>query len=116
METLTQMQCVPCRGNEPQATPAEIAAWKPQITGWELIADEEINKLRRTFRFKNFAEALAFVNRVGARAEEQDHHPLIEFTWGRVTITWWTHAIKGLHRNDFIMAAVTDQVLEQTSA
>ncbi len=75
-----------------------------------------MNKLRRTFRFKNFAEALAFVNRVGARAEEQDHHPAIKFTWGRATVTWWTHAINGLHRNDFIMAAITDEVQTEFEA
>ena len=116
METLTLMQCVPCRGDEPRATPTDIAAWQPQITGWELVEEDGVNKLRRTFRFKNFAEALAFVDEVGARAEERGHHPVIEFTWGRATVTWWTHAIKGLHRNDFIMAAVTDEVLKKPEA
>ncbi len=107
---LINMKCVACRGDEPQATEAEIAAWKPEVPDWEIVERDGINRLERTFRFKNFAEALAFVNRVGALAEAEDHHPLIAFTWGRVTVTWWTHKIKGLHRNDFIMAAKTDQV------
>jgi len=62
------------------------------------------------FSFKNFVEALAFTNSVGALAEEQGHHPDLLTEWGRVTVTWWSHKIKGLHRNDFIVAARTDQI------
>ncbi len=71
---------------------------------------EGIERLERVFKFRNFAEALAFSNKVGEIAEEEDHHPAILTEWGRVTVTWWTHKIKGLHRNDFIMAAKTDRV------
>lgn len=111
-EQLTAMKCVACRGGEPQATQQEIAAWKPQIPEWELIEQDGINRLQRSFKFKDFQQTLDFVNRVGRLAEQEDHHPLIEFTWGRATITWWTHKIKGLHRNDFIMAAKTDGVYQ----
>lgn len=69
-------------------------------------------RLERVFKFNDFAAALAFTNKVGALAEEQDHHPLIITEWGRVTIQWWTHVIKGLHRNDFIMAARVDLLAE----
>jgi 4a-hydroxytetrahydrobiopterin dehydratase len=117
MTDLTQMKCVACRGDEPLATDDEIAAWKPQVQDWELVDGEAVKKLRRTFKLKDFAQALELVNRVGVLAEAEDHHPLIEFTWGKVTVTWWTHKIHGLHRNDFIMAAKTDEAYEaQTSA
>jgi 4a-hydroxytetrahydrobiopterin dehydratase len=68
-----------------------------------------IKRLERTFKFKNFVQALEFTNQVGGLAEEEGHHPALLTEWGRVTVTWWTHKIKGLHRNDFIMAAKTDK-------
>ncbi len=108
-DRLTDMKCVACRGGEPQATEQEIAAWKPQVADWEIVERDRVKRLERTFKFKDFQQALDFVNRVGQLAEADDHHPLIEFTWGRATISWWTHKIKGLHRNDFIMAAKTDE-------
>jgi 4a-hydroxytetrahydrobiopterin dehydratase len=108
-DSLVGMKCVACKGEEPKATEQDIASWKPQVPEWEIIEDSEVKKLRRTFKFKDFAQALAFVNRVGALAEAEDHHPLIEFTWGKATVIWWTHKIGGLHRNDFIMAAKTDE-------
>ncbi|MBI3740755.1 MAG: 4a-hydroxytetrahydrobiopterin dehydratase, partial [Chloroflexi bacterium] len=69
-----------------------------------------IKRLERVFKFKNFADALAFTNKIGAMAEEEGHHPVIITDWGRVTVTWWTHKIKGLHQNDFIAAAKTDRL------
>ncbi len=71
---------------------------------------EGIDRLERVFKFQNFAKALAFTDKVGKIAEEEGHHPAILTEWGRVTVTWWTHKIKGLHRNDFIMAAKTGRV------
>jgi 4a-hydroxytetrahydrobiopterin dehydratase len=73
-----------------------------------LIERDGIPRLERVFKFKNFAQALAFTNQVGALAEAEDHHPAILTEWGKVTVSWWTHKIKGLHQNDFIMAARTD--------
>lgn len=69
-----------------------------------------IKRLERTFKFGNFADALAFTNEVGAAAEAEGHHPVLELTWGRATVTWYTHKIKGLHQNDFIMAVKTDEL------
>jgi 4a-hydroxytetrahydrobiopterin dehydratase len=66
-------------------------------------------RLQRAFKFKNYAQSVEFANKIAAIAEEEDHHPLIVLEWGRVTIQWWTHVVKGLHKNDFIMAAKTDQ-------
>jgi 4a-hydroxytetrahydrobiopterin dehydratase len=84
---------------------------KPEIPQWSVVERDGIARLERVFRFANFAEALAFTNRVGALAEAAGHHPAITTEWGRVTVGWWTHAIAGLHRNDFVMAAKTDQLV-----
>jgi 4a-hydroxytetrahydrobiopterin dehydratase len=83
--------------------------------GWQLLEREGIARLERVFHFPSFADALAFTNRVAALAEAEGHHPALLTEWGRVTVTWWTHKIRGLHRNDFIMAAKTD-VLATASA
>jgi 4a-hydroxytetrahydrobiopterin dehydratase len=108
MSDLTQFKCVPCRGGEPTVTKAEMAELLPQVSEWQIVEREDIRRLERVFKFKNFVQALAFTNRVGELAESERHHPAILTEWGQVTITWWTHKIRGLHRNDFIMAAKTD--------
>lgn len=110
MTSLAQFHCVPCRGGEPTLTDQEIARFKPEAPEWVVIEKEGILRLERTFKFKNFVQALEFTNRVGELAEEQGHHPALLTEWGKVTVTWWTHKIKGLHRNDFIMAAKTDKL------
>jgi len=110
MTELSSLKCVPCRGGEPTVTEEELAVYRPQVPEWQIREQDGISRLERKYKFKNFREALEFTNRVGELAEEQDHHPLIQTEWGRVTVTWWTHAIKGLHRNDFIMAAKTDDL------
>jgi 4a-hydroxytetrahydrobiopterin dehydratase len=107
---LTQFKCIPCRGGEPTVTPAEIAEISPQVPDWQIVDRDDIKRLERSFKFKTFAQALAFTNKVGALAEEEGHHPALLTEWGKVTVTWWTHKIRGLHRNDFIMAAKTDQL------
>lgn len=92
-------------------TVAEIEELRPQVPDWELVVRDGIPRLERVLRFANFAEALAFTNRVGVLAEAQGHHPALLTEWGRVTVTWWTHKIHGLHRNDFVMAAKTDSLV-----
>ena len=89
----------------------EIASALQGLDGWEVVEAEGIFQLRKSYAFKNFAEALRFTNQVGELAESANHHPEILTEWGKVTITWWTHAIGGLHKNDFIMAAKTDKLL-----
>ena len=108
MEALEQMKCVACRGGEPTVTDEEIAELLPQVPEWRIVERDGIKRLERVFRFRDFAQALAFTNKVGELAEAEGHHPAILTEWGKVTVTWWTHKIKGLHRNDFIMAAKTD--------
>ena len=119
MAELTQMKCEACRVGAPRVTDAETAEFRQQVPQWTIVERESIQRLERIFKFKDFVEALAFTNRVGEIAEEEGHHPALLTEWGRVTVTWWTHKIKGLHRNDFIMAAKTDQVytaFEQVSS
>jgi 4a-hydroxytetrahydrobiopterin dehydratase len=108
MKTLSAERCVACRRDSPRVTEAEIAEFRREIPNWELLERDGIARLQRQFPFPNFAEALAFTNRVGALSEEEGHHPALLTEWGRVTVTWWTHKIRGLHRNDFVMAAKTD--------
>jgi 4a-hydroxytetrahydrobiopterin dehydratase len=110
MDDLSNMQCVACRKGEPTVTEAEMAALRPQIPDWQVVERDGIPRLERVFSFPNFAQALAFTDRVGALAEAEGHHPALLTEWGRVTVTWWTHKIGGLHRNDFIMAAKTDRL------
>jgi len=110
MGVLTEMKCVPCRGGEPTVTEAEIAELHPQVAQWQIVERNGIKRLERVFKFRNFVQALAFTNKVGDLAEEEGHHPALLTEWGKVTVTWWTHKIKGLHRNDFIMAAKTDEL------
>jgi 4a-hydroxytetrahydrobiopterin dehydratase len=105
---LAGMKCVACRRGEPTVTDDEIAEFKPQVPDWEIVDIDGVQRLQRIFKFPNFVEALAFTNRVGALAEDEGHHPAILTEWGKVTVSWWTHKIGGLHKNDFVMAAKTD--------
>lgn len=105
---LTQMKCVPCSGDTPTLTVREIAELKPKVPKWSVVKRSGTKRLERVFKFKDFAEALAFTDNVWEIAKSEDHHPAILTEYGRVTVTWWTHAINGLSRNDFIMAAKTD--------
>lgn len=110
MSNLTQQKCEACRGDSPKVTEAEIAELRPEIPDWSLQERDGIPRLERVFGFKNFVEALVFTNKVGELAESEGHHPAILTEWGRVTVAWWTHKLRGLHRNDFIMSAKTDRI------
>lgn len=110
MINLAAGQCVACRDGESTLTEAEIEDLMFHVPQWQVVERDGIPLLQRIFKFKNFVEALAFTNKIGAIAEEQGHHPLIVTEWGRVTVQWWTHVIRGLHRNDFVMAAKTDEL------
>ena len=110
MAMLQESTCTACRADAPRVTDEEIAELKPQIPDWQIIERDGIRRLERVFRLKDFAQALAFTNKVGAIAEAEGHHPAVLTQWGSVTVTWWTHKIRGLHRNDFIMAAKTDRL------
>jgi 4a-hydroxytetrahydrobiopterin dehydratase len=114
MSKLSVERCIACRRDSPRVTAAEIAELTPEIADWQLLERDSIARLERVFHFPTFADALAFTNQVGALAEKEGHHPALLTEWGRVTVTWWTHKIRGLHRNDFIMAAKTDALPAQS--
>ena len=110
MAELSKQHCEACRADAPLISDEELRELMPQIPDWQVIVVDEIMQLQREYSFKNFAEAMAFSNRVGEIAEAVDHHPAILTEWGRVTVTWWSHKIRGLHKSDLIMAARTDDV------
>ena len=113
MPTLSGMQCEACQRGAPTVTEAEMGELLPQVPEWRVEEVDGVPRLVRSFEFPDFVSALAFTNRVGEVAEEEGHHPAITTEWGRVTVQWWTHKISGLHKNDFIMAAKTDEVFAQ---
>ena len=114
--TLAAMQCVACEPDEPRLTDEQIEELHAQVTDWKVVSREGIKRLERSFKFKNFREALAFTNQVGELAEQEQHHPALLTEYGRVSVSWWTHAVRGLHRNDFIMAARSDELYEHGKA
>jgi 4a-hydroxytetrahydrobiopterin dehydratase len=114
MSTLSAERCVACRRDSPRVTEAETVELRHEVPDWQLVERDRISQLERAFHFPSFADALAFTNRVGALAEKEGHHPALLTEWGRVTVTWWTHKIRGLHRNDFIMAAKTDALAAES--
>ena len=110
MTNLSQLKCVACRGGEPKLTGEQINEFQPQVPDWQIKEVDGVKRLERIYKLKNFVEAMAFTTRIAMIAEKEDHHPLIITEWGRVTVQWWTHKIGGLHQNDFIMAAKTDDI------
>ena len=116
MPPLENEKCVPCQGGVPTLSDSEITRFSLQLQeGWKVVEIEGIKRLEKAFKFKDFAGALEFTNQVGIAAEAQQHHPDILTQWGRATVTWWTHKINGLHKNDFIMAARTDELFTKVS-
>lgn len=107
MVELADKTCVPCRGGVPPLKGQELAALESQVQGWTVMDEHHLTK---TFKFRNFREALAFVNRVGELAEQQGHHPDIYLAWGKAEIKLWTHAVNGLTESDFILAAKIDRL------
>ncbi len=109
IDGLADKVCTPCRGGVPPLTREEAERYLDLVRDWELLDDAR--RIRRTYRFGNFQEALAFAGKVGELAEAEGHHPDVCFGWGYVTVLLQTKKIKGLHENDFIMAAKVDRLL-----
>ena len=107
MTDLASKECVPCRGGVPPLKGKELGDYLKQVSGWKAVNEHHITKM---FTFPDFVKALAFVNKVGALAEEQGHHPDILLSWGKAEITTWTHKIDGLTESDFILAAKIDRL------
>ncbi|WP_076418174.1 4a-hydroxytetrahydrobiopterin dehydratase [Colwellia sp. UCD-KL20] len=108
---LSTQQCEACHADAPQVTEEELAILLKEIPDWSPIIKENVMMLERMYTFKNYKLAWAFANKVSALAEAEFHHPATLLEWGKVTVTWWTHAINGLHKNDLICAAKTDKLL-----
>jgi 4a-hydroxytetrahydrobiopterin dehydratase len=107
MTDLASKTCVPCRGNVPPLAGNDLEALASQVPAWKVVDGHHIS---REFKFADFVQALAFVNKVGAIAEEQGHHPDILLSWGKANVTTWTHKINGLTESDFILAAKIDKL------
>lgn len=112
MTALKDQEIVLARKDSQAVTSSEKKSLLEQLPEWGVVEREGVPRLERTYKFKNFVEALDFTNRVGELAEEIDHHPAILLTWGRATVSWWTHVIEDLHINDFIMAARSDEIYQ----
>lgn len=105
MTELTKSACVPCRGGMPTLTDEEIAALLPEVPEWRVAEADGVKRLVRDFKLADFVEAMALAVKIGELAEEEGHHPDLHVGWGRLKVEIWTHRIRGLHRNDFILAA-----------
>ncbi len=116
MDNLLHGVCVPCETGGNPMNEEQIGKYKPQVSEWQVVDTDSVSKLSREFKFKDFVEAITFADSVGKIAEENGHHPRLIVDWGKVTVLWWTHAVKGLHRNDFIMAAKTDSIFNRKSS
>ncbi len=108
-DELIKQRCEACRADAPRVTEQELAELIKQIPGWAPIIRDEIMMLERTYSFSDYTQAVTFTNQVAEMADLEDHHPALLLEWGKVTVTWWSHKIKGLHKNDFICAAKTDK-------
>jgi len=110
MEKLSTQVCEACRADAPLLTQEEILLLMPEVEGWEIRVEDDLQKLTRVFKTKNYRQSLTFTNAVAVLAEEANHHPRIVLEYASVTVEWWSHKIKGLHNNDFIMAAKTSEL------
>lgn len=110
MNTLSQEHCAPINATSNQIDDNEASQLLKGLDGWEIHSKGNEPRLEKSFKFDDFKQALDFTLRVGQLADEEDHHPALLTEWGKVTVDWWTHKIKGLHRNDFIMAAKTEEL------
>lgn len=108
MSELHELKCEACQVGAPMVTEREMIELSQNIPEWDVLSREGIKQLERAYKFKNFKQAWAFADKVAALAEEEFHHPAITLEWGKVTVCWWSHSVKGLHKNDFICAAKTD--------
>tara|TARA_X000001036_G_scaffold188205_1_gene177415 strand:- start:643 stop:990 length:348 start_codon:yes stop_codon:yes gene_type:complete len=110
---LSHISCEACHIDAPVLSDEEISSLESQVPSWSIINDEGIKRLICSFAFMNYEESIAFTNKVAKLAEEEDHHPEIILEWGKVTVSWWSHKIKGLHKNDFICASKTDNLYKE---
>ena len=116
MTELREQQCEACRIDAPKVHPDRFPELLAQIPGWQVIEVDNIKQLHKVYKLAGYPQALALTQQIGELAEANDHHPAILTEWGQVTVTWWSHKIRGLHTNDFIMAAKTDALAAVATA
>jgi 4a-hydroxytetrahydrobiopterin dehydratase len=112
MKELASQSILPYRKEDQPLGEDQITEYLKKLPNWGIVEREGIPRLERSFKFKDFQHALDFTNRIGALAEEEDHHPAILVSWGRAAVSWWTHFVEGLHQNDFTMAARTELIYQ----
>ena len=110
MESIAKERCVACRSDSPRVSESQVRELSPHIPAWEIIVTSEPHRLARRFEFGDFSSVPDFANAIGEVAGSEGHHPKLTVQWGMVEVEWWTYAIGGLHRNDFVMAAKTDEI------
>lgn len=113
MAQLSRMKCEACHTGAPRLSDDEIEQYLQNVPDWTAVERDDVMRLEREYKVKDFATALDLTNQIGTLAEEEGHHPAILLEWGVVGVSWWTHAIQGLHRNDFIMAAKTEEIYQR---
>ncbi|WP_041463965.1 4a-hydroxytetrahydrobiopterin dehydratase [Pelodictyon luteolum] len=113
MGELNKTKCVSCSEGLPPLAERESEELLKEIPEWVIVSEDGVSRLVRTFTFENFREAMAFAGSVGELAESEQHHPKLVTEWGKVRVEWWTHAVHGLHMNDFVMAARTDELFQE---
>ncbi len=115
MKDLSQSRCEPCRTGAPKLTENQISELLKFVANWKIINENGVDKLTRVFDTKNYNATIKLVNEIARNAIEQDHHPVLLVEFDKVTVWWWTHKIDGLHKNDFIMATLTNKIYEEVS-
>jgi len=110
MKTMANEHCVPINSTSIQLTDFEVKQLQTKISGWTMVNIDGEPRLEKTYKFKDFKQAMMFTNKVAHEADQEDHHPAILTEWAKVKVTWWTHKINGLHLNDFIMAEKSDHL------
>jgi 4a-hydroxytetrahydrobiopterin dehydratase len=113
MDELADLHCTTITATTPPLNQRDIDHYLGQVEDWRIYEKDGEPRLEKVFKFKDFKQAMTFTNRVAQAADMENHHPVLLTEWGRVTVTWWTHRIKGLHLNDFIMAAKTEQLFTE---
>lgn len=116
MAQLADEHCVTLDKDARRVSAAERDALLAAVPQWRIVTVDGVERLERRFSVADFARALELTNQIGAAAEGEDHHPAILTEWGRVTVSWWTHSVRGLHRNDFVMAARTDRLYARAAS
>jgi 4a-hydroxytetrahydrobiopterin dehydratase len=113
MNKLVNEHCVPINATSHRLDDREVSELMTKVSGWKIFRQNEEPRLEKIYDFEDFKQALEFTQRIGMAADEENHHPSLLTEWGKVTVDWWTHKIKGLHRNDFVMAAKSDELYHQ---